>query len=83
MRRSKEFIGSSSTARFANFLRGPRTVRDYLQDNRSWRFAGHTPLGALSVVALMLLLFVQVGTGLIQTDDDGLVETGEEETDEA
>ena len=67
------FIGSS-TARFSSFLRGPRVVRDYLRDNRSWRFAGHTPLGALSVVALLIAVAVQVGLGLISVDEDGLNE---------
>lgn len=64
----------SSTARFANFVRGPRVVRDYLRDNASWRVAGHTPLGALSVVALLGAIAVQVGLGLISTDEDGLNE---------
>ena len=67
-------IFGSSTARFSTFVRGPRAVRDYLGRMKSWPGVGHTPLGALSVIALLLLLFVQVGTGLIQTDDDGLVE---------
>jgi cytochrome b len=67
------FFGSS-TARFSSFVRGPRAVADYVGRMRTWPGIGHTPLGALSVVALMLLLFVQVATGLIQTDDDGLVE---------
>jgi cytochrome b len=64
----------SSTARFANFVRGPAAVRDYLRDNASWRFAGHTPLGALSVVALLAAVAVQVGLGLISVDEDGLNE---------
>ena len=64
----------SSTARFANFVRGPAVVRDYLRDNASWRFAGHTPLGALSVIALLAAVAVQVGLGLIAVDEDGLNE---------
>ena len=64
----------SSTARFANFVRGPRTVFGYLRDIRSWKGIGHSPLGALSVIALLLVLAVQVATGLIQIEDDGLVE---------
>lgn len=62
----------SSTARFSSFVRGPRTVRAYLRDKSSWLAAGHTPLGALSVVALLGAVAVQVGLGLISTDDDGL-----------
>ncbi|MGI8611553.1 MAG: cytochrome b/b6 domain-containing protein [Sphingomicrobium sp.] len=64
----------SSTARFANFVRGPSVVRDYLRDNSSWRFAGHSPLGALSVVALLAATALQVGLGLISVDEDGLNE---------
>ena len=64
----------SSTARFANFMRGPRAVRAFLRDRKSWRFAGHTPLGALSIVAMLGATAVQVGLGLIATDEDGLNE---------
>ena len=64
----------SSTARFANFVRGPAVVRDYLRDNASWRFAGHSPLGALSVIALLGAIAIQVGLGLIAVDEDGLNE---------
>jgi len=63
-------VVGSSTARFANFVRGPRQVLRYLRGD--WRGIGHTPLGALSVVALMLATAVQVGLGLFNEDDDGL-----------
>ena len=67
------FVGSS-TARFSNFVRGPRAVLGYVRNMRGWSGVGHTPLGALSVVALLGLVAFQVATGLINTDDDGLVE---------
>ena len=67
-------IFGSSTARFSSFVRGPRAVADYLGRMKAWPGVGHTPLGALSVLALLAVLFLQIGTGLIQTDDDGLVE---------
>jgi cytochrome b len=67
-------IFGSSTARFANFVRGPSAVVAYLRDSKGWRAVGHTPLGALSVVALLGLTLLQVGTGLFNSDDDGLVE---------
>jgi cytochrome b len=64
-------IFGSSTARFSGFVRGPRGVLGYLRGN--WRGIGHTPLGALSVVALLVLIAVQVGLGLFSSDEDGLV----------
>ncbi|HVM22324.1 MAG TPA: cytochrome b/b6 domain-containing protein [Sphingomicrobium sp.] len=66
------FFGSS-TARFANFVRGPADIFRYLRARR-WPMAGHTPLGALSVVAMLLALIFQVGTGLIQIDSEDFVE---------
>jgi cytochrome b len=64
------FVGSS-TARFRSFIRGPRAVVDYLRGR--WTGTGHTPLGALSVVALLLAVSVQVGLGLFAEDEDGIV----------
>ena len=64
----------SSTARFANFLRGPAAVLSYLRDTKGWQAIGHTPIGALSVVALLGLIALQVSTGLFNSDDDGLNE---------
>ena len=49
---------------------GPRAVVDYLRG--SWRGIGHTPLGALSVVALLAGLAMQVGLGLFAQDEDGI-----------
>jgi cytochrome b len=65
------FIGSS-TARFSSFVRGPRAIFDYLRGRTEYRL-GHNPIGALSVVALLGLLAVQVGLGLFASDEDGLV----------
>ena len=67
------FFGSS-TARFANFIRGPRGIAAYLRDMKGWRPVGHTPLGALSVIAMLGALAVQVGLGLFAIDHDGLYE---------
>jgi cytochrome b len=63
------FVGSS-TARFSSFVRGPRAVTDYIRGK--WTGIGHTPLGALSVVAMFLAVAVQVGLGLISQDEDGI-----------
>lgn len=60
----------SSTARFASFVRGPRAIFDYLGGR--WSGIGHNPLGALSVLALLLAVAVQVGLGLIAQDEDGI-----------
>lgn len=60
----------SSTARFTNFVRGPgQVLRDIRGD---WYGVGHTPLGALSVIALFLAVAIQVGLGLIAQDEDGI-----------
>jgi cytochrome b len=53
--------------RFSQFVRGPRAVSAYLHSPQAT--PGHNPLGAISVIALLLALMVQVGTGLFATDD--------------
>jgi cytochrome b len=62
----------SSTARFSSFVRGPASVVRYVRDRFHWPVAGHAPLGALSVIALILMLLAQAGTGLFALDEDGL-----------
>lgn len=74
----------STTARFAHFVKGPRTIWRYLQSTTSGQpkisgqsttsgvRAGHNPLGALSVLALLGLLLTQVILGLFCVDVDGL-----------
>jgi cytochrome b len=37
-----------------------------------WSGIGHTPLGALSVVAMFAAVAIQVGLGLISEDEDGI-----------
>lgn len=60
-------------ARFAQFVRGPRTVAAYLR-GRIGPSAGHTPLGALSVLAMLAALSVQAVTGLFA--NDGIMNEG-------
>lgn len=63
------------TARFSHFIKGPAAVFGYVPKlfSKDYRAAfGHNPLGALSVVALLLAIIVQVGLGLFATDTDGL-----------
>lgn len=66
------FLGSS-TARFSAFVAGPSRLSTYLRDPSGWTKVGHTPLGALSVVALLSLLLLQVAFGLPLSDEDGTV----------
>ena len=66
------FVGPPA-ARFSNFLCGPAAIRDYLRhmfSRQPSNWPGHNPLGGLSVVAMLLALFYQVGTGLISDPED-------------
>lgn len=68
------FIGSS-TARFSNFIAGPLAILRYLKapaEDAGKAVVGHNPLGALSVVALLGLLGVQVSLGLFAQDTDAV-----------
>ncbi len=63
------FIGGH-WSRFASFVYAPSTLIAYLRGQaRPEHTAGHTPLGALSVFALLLVLAAQVGTGLVSDDE--------------
>jgi cytochrome b len=61
------FVGSRH-ARFASFIPNRQSILNYLQ-GRSPRFLGHNPIGALSVFTLLLVLCVQVITGLFVDDE--------------
>lgn len=64
------FFGGS-TARFRQFVRGPRVVAGYLRG--AWDEApGHNPLGAWSVLAMLVLLLAQIALGLFAVDVDGI-----------
>lgn len=68
------FCGSG-TARFSSFVRGPRATLAYLRTLPSRAHAatpGHNPLGAISVLAILGVLTLQVVTGLFAVDVDGL-----------
>ena len=61
----------ASTARFRQFVRGPRAVWSYLRGR--WETApGHNPVGALSTLVLLALLFAQIVLGLFAVDVDGI-----------
>jgi cytochrome b len=70
------FVGST-TARFADFVRGPGPalahLREVLGPDKP-RDAGHNPLGGAMVVALLAAVLLQVAAGLFSADTDtGLV----------
>ena len=65
------FVGSE-TARFSDFLRGPGAALAYVRAllrGETPHYLGHNPLGAWSIVAMLVLLLVQAGTGLFANDD--------------
>ena len=62
----------SDTARFAQFLKSPRHALTHFSELRTKAtafHAGHNPLGAWMVVALVLAVLMQASTGLFATDD--------------
>ncbi|WP_295047673.1 cytochrome b/b6 domain-containing protein [uncultured Paracoccus sp.] len=66
------FVGPPP-ARFARFIRGPRAVLAYTREMirpRPSNWPGHSPLGALAVVAMLGVLVMQVTTGLFADPDD-------------
>jgi len=65
------FAGSRH-ARFTSFVRGPRAVISYARSilrPPHELHIGHNPLGGWMVIALLLALLFQTGTGLFTNDD--------------
>lgn len=58
-------------ARFTQFVVGPRKIAAYLRAAklRTTTWAGHNPLGAWSVVAMLLAFGLQATSGLFASDD--------------
>lgn len=59
-------------SRFVHFLYPPRTIVGYLRDPASagaFAEVGHSPLGSLSVWALLGFVALQVATGLVADDE--------------
>jgi cytochrome b len=54
-------------ARFSRFVTGPREIIAYLQGR--WQGSGHNPLGAWSVMAMLVVLGLQAVGGLFAFDD--------------
>ncbi|WP_295544704.1 cytochrome b/b6 domain-containing protein [uncultured Pseudacidovorax sp.] len=62
-------------SRFGSFLRGPVAVMAYVRGRAgAHERIGHNPLGSLSVLAMLLVLLLQVFTGLMS--DDAISFTG-------
>ena len=65
------FVGGH-WSRFRSFVTGPATMLRYLRGQslpREHHDVGHTPLGAWSVLALLVVLVAQVATGLVADDE--------------
>jgi cytochrome b len=63
------FVGGR-WSRFGSFFYGPRSVLAYLRGRaHPDHLVGHTPLGALSVFAVLAVLALQVTTGLVADDE--------------
>ena len=63
------FVGGR-WSRFGSFVVAPSTTFAYLRGQTGpERSVGHNPLGAWSVLALLLVLFAQVGSGLFADDE--------------
>ncbi len=56
-------------SRFASFVRPPAAILRHLRGDGAAPVAGHSPLGALSVLAMLGVLAAQVGSGLFADDE--------------
>ncbi|MBW8815643.1 MAG: cytochrome b/b6 domain-containing protein [Caulobacterales bacterium] len=68
------FAGAGA-ARFASFVKGPRATLAYLATvprRTPSGTPGHNPLGALSILAILVALALQTVTGLFAVDVDGI-----------
>ncbi|TAL02403.1 MAG: hypothetical protein EPO08_07155 [Rhodospirillaceae bacterium] len=71
-------VVGSSTSRFADFVRGPAAILDYVRGFMRRPFlrgpgafyTGHNPLGAVMVIVLLAALLAQAVTGLFAKDED-------------
>lgn len=70
-------IAGAQTARFSALVSGPRTILDYLRTGLKRPYKpsmGHNPMGALSVIALLLAMATVIGSGLFTVDVNGFAE---------
>ena len=62
----------STTSRFGYFVKSPAAMLEYvrrLRRGQVWTGLGHNPMGAASVLVLLVLPLIMVGTGLFTSDD--------------
>jgi len=65
-------LTGSQTARFSDFVHGPKRVLGYarsLLGGTTPFHAGHNPMGGLMIVLMLILLLVQATTGLFVDDE--------------
>jgi cytochrome b len=65
-------VVGSSTSRFSGFVRGPVALyRDAseIASKRPRAVVGHNPMGGWMVIALLVILLVQAGSGLFSDDE--------------
>ena len=65
-------VAGSATARFSDFVRGPRAAIGHARDLCAGRrpfIVGHNPLGGWMVLLLLAILLVQAVTGLFADDE--------------
>lgn len=62
-------VAGSWSARFSQFVRSPKQVMAYIKGEDKSEHLSHNPLGALGVLAILLLVALQVLTGLFSNDD--------------
>ncbi len=70
------FIGSSN-ARFSALFFHPREYVSYIAElpqRKPGYSVAHSPIGSLAVIAILSIISVQVATGLVASDIDGLIE---------
>jgi cytochrome b len=68
-------FAGSSTARFVNFVHGPKAILDYagtLHRRDTPHSHGHNAIGAISIIVMLGLVLAVVGLGLFAVDVDGL-----------
>ncbi|MGL1920631.1 MAG: cytochrome b/b6 domain-containing protein [Hyphomicrobiales bacterium] len=71
-------VFGSHTAKFVNFVKGPSAIITYIKslaDSKTYKQSyGHSPIAALSVIAMLGILIMQVLSGLFLFDEESFLE---------